>query len=72
MDRRWEPVVFALLMSAIMSVAIAFFYPLANGTESKHFLDLWFGGTIIGFSISFPVSLVAVPMVRRIIYRLMD
>jgi hypothetical protein len=72
MKRRWEPVMFALLMSALMSVAIAFFLPLLNGASSGVLMGLWLGGTAAGFLISFPVSLVAVPMVRRVLDRFIE
>jgi hypothetical protein len=63
---------FALLMSALMSVAIAFFLPLMNGATGSDLPRLWMGGTAVGFLISFPVSLVAVPMVRKVLDRLIE
>jgi hypothetical protein len=59
-------------MSVIMSLAIAFFLPFMNGTPGEDFVELWLGGTFAGFLISFPVSLVAVPLVRKMVAQLVE
>jgi hypothetical protein len=53
-----------------MSFIITFIITLVNTSVSPKFWELWIRGFIIGSAVSIPISLVVIPLVRRIVDKL--
>ena len=69
--KRFEHVVFGLLLSAMMSFLVT---GIANvmgvGISSQEFLGKWMRSWATSWAFAFPVVLFVAPIVRRIVHRL--
>jgi len=68
--RRFEPLLFGLLLSALMSFVVSGIATLRAVGPVPSFATLWMGAWLAAWAIAFPVVLVAAPLVRRAVQRL--
>jgi len=61
---------FGAFMSLGMSFAMSMVLTIINLGFVPDFLAKWFRAFLIGFAVSFPTSLVIIPLVRRIVNKL--
>jgi len=69
---KYREFLFATLTSVVMSFIITFIITLVNTSVSPKFWELWIRGFIIGSAVSIPISLVVIPLVRRIVDNLIS
>lgn len=63
--RKFEPVVFGLILSGLMSLIVAAMSTfVARGLEAE-FVALWARSWLTGWMLAFPVVLVVGPLARR-------
>ena len=69
--KRFEPVVFGLLLSGMMSFLVT---GIANmmgvGVSNPEFLSKWMRSWATSWAFAFPVVLFVAPVVRKIVHRL--
>ena len=68
--KKYNGILFAALTSVVMSVFITFILVLVNNGWSERFWEMWLRGVVVGSLVSIPISLVAIPAVKRIVDRL--
>ena len=66
-SEKYRELLFATLTSVVMSLIITFIITLANEGASQRFWEFWFRGFAISSILSIPISLVVIPLVRRIV-----
>ncbi len=67
--RRYAPILFGALLSAIMvSIVSASVILINQGTDD--FISRWFTSTITTWPIAFPTVLVVAPLVRKLVMKL--
>jgi hypothetical protein len=60
-------VVYAVLVSLLMSAVMAFFMPLVNMGWQANFAAIWWAGFVVGMVISFPLSLLVIPLLHKLV-----
>jgi hypothetical protein len=70
MPARYAPIVFSLILSAIMSLIVSGIATLRNAGPVEGFAGLWLGAWLFSWTIAFPVVLVVAPATRRLVGRL--
>ena len=68
--RRYEPVLFAALLSAFMSLLVSGIATLRAVGAVPEFMGLWMSAWITAWAIAFPIALVVMPVARRLVQRL--
>ena len=68
--KRFETIVFAFFMSLMMSFLMSGVVTFINLGIVDHFVILWFKAFIRAFAIAFPCVLLLVPLVRKIVGKL--
>jgi hypothetical protein len=58
-------ILFATVVSIIMSSVMAFFMPLFGMGWQPNFFRIWYEGFFVGLVISFPMTLLVIPYVYR-------
>jgi len=69
-DKRYSTVLFGALMSLGMSFSMSLVLTFVNLGFVPGFLEKWMRAFATGFVVSFPTSLVIIPLVRKIVNRL--
>jgi len=70
--KRFETIVFAFFMSLIMSFLMSGVVTLINLGIVDHFVMLWFKAFSKAFVLAFPCVLLIVPLVRKIVGKLVE
>lgn len=68
--RRFEPVIFALVLSGLMSLIVAGISTLRVTGFIAGFPELWLKSWITAWPVAFPSVLVIAPITRRIVHKL--
>jgi len=68
--RKYNGLLFAALTSVIMSLIITFILVLVNNGWTERFWEMWLRGFIVGSLVSIPISLVVIPLVKRMVDKL--
>jgi hypothetical protein len=71
-SRKFEPVVFGLLLSGLMSLVVSGISTLSTLGLQAGFLGSWTRAWLTAWLIAFPVVLAAAPLVRRFVQRMVD
>ena len=64
--RKHEPIVFALILSGLMSCLVSGIATLRALGPVAGFLGLWFQAWITSWLVAFPAALVVAPLARRL------
>ena len=67
MPARFAPVLFGLILSALMSLIVSGIATLRNAGPVDGVLGLWLGAWLVSWLIAFPVVLVVAPLARRLV-----
>ena len=67
LPRKFAPVLFALILSAMMSFVVSGISTLRAVGAVPGFFGIWLGAWLIAWPSAFPVALFAAPVVRRIV-----
>ena len=67
-----KELLFATLTSVVMSLIITFIITLVNEGVSLRFWELWIRGFAISSVLSIPISLVVIPLVRRLVDKMIS
>ena len=67
MPARFAPVVFGLVLSALMSFVVSGIATFRNFGLVDDFFSLWIGAWVPSWLIAFPVVLVVAPIARRFV-----
>lgn len=70
--RRFEPLVFGLVLSGLMSFVVSGIATLRVTGPVPEFPNLWIGAWLTAWVFAFPVVLFVAPVARRIVGRMMD
>lgn len=70
MHPRFAPVLFALLLSGMMSFVVSGIATLQAGGAVDGFFWLWLSAWLPSWCAAFPTALIAAPVVRRIVTRM--
>ena len=54
-------------MSVGMSVSITFFMIVINTGFAKGFILRWVNGSLLGIVVAFPIALLLIPLVRKLV-----
>jgi hypothetical protein len=65
--QKYAPLIFGVMMSAIMSLVMSFAMTAINVGLHPQFLALWFKGFATGFIVATPVSFGAVRVADRVV-----
>jgi hypothetical protein len=68
--KKYELIVFAVFMSGFMSLLMSGVVSYINMGLVSNFTTIWFEAFVKSYSIAFPTVLVVVPVVRKIVSRL--
>lgn len=69
---RFAPVLFALILSAIMSLLVSGIATVRAVGISDPFLNTWVTSWLVAWAVAFPGLFVLAPMVRRLVERLVE
>ncbi len=69
---RFEPMVFALVLSGVMSLLVSGISTWQAGHPGAGFAGVWLASWFTGWLFAFPVLLVVAPLARRVVRRLVD
>jgi len=72
MDRKYENVVFAILMAIVITIPMAFFMTLINVGFSNIFLQAFLKSLVVGIIVSAPIAFIVIPYVRKLVEILID
>jgi len=67
---KYQTALFCFFMSLFMSMAISFSLVLINNGLQREIFSIWLPKYALSFAIAFPVSLMVIPVVRRIVGRI--
>lgn len=70
--RRFEPLVFGLVLSGLMSFVVSGIATLRVTGLAPGFTGLWFGAWLTAWVFAYPVVLFVAPVARRIVGRMVD
>lgn len=68
--KKYEFILFAFLMSMFMTILMSFVVTLINVGYSEIFFNQWLDAFMKSYVIAFPTVLIVVPIVRRVVKRL--
>ena len=68
----YRELLFAMLTSVVMSFIITFIITLVNSGMSPQFWEFWIRGFAVSSVLSIPISLVVIPLVRRIVDKMIS
>ena len=71
-SRRFEPLVFGLVLSGLMSFVVSGIATLRVTGLVAGFPGLWFGAWLTAWVFAYPVVLFVAPVTRRIVSRMVD
>jgi hypothetical protein len=69
-SKKYYSIVFAIMISFVMSFFMSLAMTLVNAGLSPHFLGIWLFSLSIAFAVSLPISIIFVPLIRRVLSRL--
>ena len=69
---KYRELLFGILTSVVMSLIITFIITLVNSGADSRFWEFWFRGFAISSILSVPISLVVIPLVRRIVDKMIS
>ncbi len=67
MSPRFAPVLFGLVLSALMSLIVSGIATLRNAGLVDEFVTLWLGAWLPSWFVAFPTVLVVAPLARRLV-----
>lgn len=70
--RKFEPFLFGLLLSGLMSLVVSGISTLVASGAAPGFVKLWAAAWLTAWMFAFPVVLVAAPLARRAVRHLVD
>lgn len=70
-DRKYQHIVFALLMSLLMSCIMSFVISVFNVGLVHNIAAIWLKAWLFAFLIAFPTIMLVVPVVRYLVERLL-
>jgi len=70
--KKYYSFLFALLVSIIMSLIMSFALTLINVGWQPHFFMIWLKAFGISFAVALPVSLIVVPLIRKLLDKIID
>ena len=70
--KKYELIVFAFFMSGFMSILMSGVVSYINMGIVSNFTQIWFEAFVKSYSIAFPTVLVVVPIVRKIVNKLVS
>jgi divalent metal cation (Fe/Co/Zn/Cd) transporter len=62
----------ALIISLVMSLVMSFTMVAINVGFAEHFFHAWIRSELIGFIVGLPTAMIAVPIARKIVFRITD
>ncbi len=71
-DKKYENVVFAVLMSAAMAISMTLAFTLMNTGFNQDFLQTYAKATVISFMVGLPISRIAIRFVRLVVKSLFE
>lgn len=69
-NKKYSGLIFGFLMSLLMALCISFALTWINAGLSHLFVGRWLKGSVLGFIVGFPVSLLVIPAVKKIVDRM--
>lgn len=69
--RKFEPYLFGLVLSGLMSLVVAGISTLRNVGLVEGFMGLWVGAWLTAWLVAFPVVLFVAPLARRMVQRVL-
>lgn len=63
---QFRPIVFAVAMAGMMSIAMSFALTAINVGLTENFVSLWLRACLVAFVVAVPISLFAGPVANRI------
>ena len=69
-NKKYSTLIFGFLMSLLMSLCISFVLTWVNAGLDNLFVGRWLKGSVFGFIVGFPVSLLVIPSVKKIVDRM--
>lgn len=70
--RRYAPLLFVLILSGLMSWVVSGISALRTAGPVPGFLGLWAGAWLTAWAFAFPIALLATPLARRAVDRLVE
>ena len=67
MSPRFAPILFGLVLSALMSFVVSGIATFRNAGLVDGFFGLWVGAWVLSWMIAFPVVLVVAPITRKFV-----
>jgi hypothetical protein len=67
MSPRFAPILFGLLLSALMSLVVAGIATLRNAGFVDGFFGIWLSAWLPSWAVAFPTVLVVAPVVRKLV-----
>jgi len=68
--RKYDGLLFALFVSIIMSLIMSFALTLINVGLIPNFFMIWLKSFGISFAVALPISLIIVPLIRKLLDRI--
>ena len=69
--RKFEPYLFGLVLSGLMSFVVAGISTLRNVGVVEGFTGLWVGAWLTAWLLAFPIVLFVAPLARRLVQRVL-
>ena len=69
--KRFEPALFGFILSGLMSLVVSGITAMRTST-GPGLLDLWLDSWLTAWLFAFPIVLVAAPLARRVVQRLVS
>ena len=70
--RKYYGLLFAFFVSIIMSIIMSLVLTLINVGWQPHFFMIWLKAFGISFAVALPISLIIVPLIRKLLERIID
>ena len=64
---RFEPIVFSLFVSIMMTFVVSGVSTYSVISFSEHFVTSWMSAWVMSWIVSFPIQLIVIPMARKIV-----
>lgn len=71
-SRKFYTIIFATLVAILMSIFMSFVLTAVNIGFPDFFLAAWMKSLGLGFVVALPVSMLVIPLVRKIIHPLFE
>jgi Protein of unknown function (DUF2798) len=69
--RKFEPYLFGLVLSGLMSLVVSGISTLRNVGLVEGFTGLWIGAWLTAWLLAFPIVLFVAPLARRLVQRVL-